>query len=188
MLNGLPDQISLDPDSATADGASDTRRCHDGTVAPGAAAIIPPRENAKSWRPGTTGAVARNDALRSCRYPGQALWRRLTGYHFRSKDDPRQTPRPGPMARDFDRRRTELQGWIAGLDRDTAVGRPVTGAVERSRPLKGNVRSDLELGNEAVLIYSSEPSASFSRTISTMRSAPRIGGRTLSTLPFAVVR
>ena len=55
MLPELLDQIPADPDiaSVTADGACDTRKCHDAIAARGAAAIIPPRKNAKPWKPDT---------------------------------------------------------------------------------------------------------------------------------------
>ena len=49
MLPELLDQIPPDHEiaSVTADGAFDTRKCHDASAARGAAAIIPPRKNAK---------------------------------------------------------------------------------------------------------------------------------------------
>ena len=49
MLPELLDQIPPDQEIATvtADGAFDTRKCHDAIAARGAAAIIPPRKNAK---------------------------------------------------------------------------------------------------------------------------------------------
>jgi len=49
MLPELLDQILRDQDlgSVTADGAYDTRKCHDAIAARKAHAIIPPRKNAK---------------------------------------------------------------------------------------------------------------------------------------------
>ena len=77
----LLEQIPPDQDIATvtADGAYDTRRCHNVIAARGAAAIIPPRKNAQLWKPTTAGAIARNEAVRACKYLGRALWRKLTG-------------------------------------------------------------------------------------------------------------
>jgi hypothetical protein len=45
----LPEQIPPKQEigSVTADGAFDTRMCHDAIAAPGAVAIIPTRNNAK---------------------------------------------------------------------------------------------------------------------------------------------
>ena len=55
MLPELLDQIPPDQEIATvtADGAFDTRKCHEAIAARGAAAIIPPRKNAKPWKPDT---------------------------------------------------------------------------------------------------------------------------------------
>lgn len=66
----LPDLINqIPPDeeigSVTADGAYDTRKCHDAIAARNAHAVIPPRKNAKLWKPDTPGARARNEAVRS---------------------------------------------------------------------------------------------------------------------------
>ena len=87
MLPELLAQIPADQDiaSVTADGACDTRKCHDAIADRGAAAIIPPRKNAKPWKTVTAGAVARNEALRASKYLGRALWRRWSGYHRQSR-------------------------------------------------------------------------------------------------------
>ena len=100
MLPELLSQIPPDQEivSVTADGACDTRKCHDAIHCPatvclqtvrgaerGAAAIIPLRKNAKPWKAVTAGAVARNEALRASKYLGRALWRRWRGYHRRSR-------------------------------------------------------------------------------------------------------
>jgi hypothetical protein len=87
MLPDLLNQIPPDQDlgSVTADGAHDTRKCHDAIAARNAHAVIPPRKNAKLWKPDTAGARARNEAVRSSKYLGRALWRNLTGYHRRSR-------------------------------------------------------------------------------------------------------
>ena len=66
----LPDLINqIPPDeeigSVTADGAYDTRKYHDAIAARNAHAVIPPRKNAKLWKPDTPGARARNEAVRS---------------------------------------------------------------------------------------------------------------------------
>ena len=87
MLPELLDQIPPDQEiaSVTADGAFDTRKCHDAIAARGAAAIIPPRKNAKPWKPDSPGAVARNEALRASKRFGRTIWRRWSGYHRRSR-------------------------------------------------------------------------------------------------------
>ena len=42
-------------------------------AARGAAAITPPRMNAKPWKPDTPGAIARNEALRASRRFGRTI-------------------------------------------------------------------------------------------------------------------
>ncbi len=87
MLPELLDQIPADVEigSETVDGAYDTRRCHDAVADRGANAVIPPRKNAKPWKPSTAGAIARNEALRASKYLGRAIWRKWSGYHRRSR-------------------------------------------------------------------------------------------------------
>jgi hypothetical protein len=67
MLPELLDQIPAEQEiaSVTADGAFDTRNCHDAIAARGAAAVIPPRKNAKPWKPDTAGASARTEIMRT---------------------------------------------------------------------------------------------------------------------------
>lgn len=69
MLPEFLDQISPDQviGSVTADGAYDTRKCHDAIAARGAHAVIPPRENAKQWKPTSAGAIARNESVNASR-------------------------------------------------------------------------------------------------------------------------
>jgi hypothetical protein len=90
MLPELLDQIPPDQEiaSVTADGAFDTRKCHDAIAARGAAAFghalepvavmpsLPPRKNAKPWKPDTPGAIARNEILRTSKRVGRTIWRR----------------------------------------------------------------------------------------------------------------
>ena len=76
ILPDLLDQISTYEHiaSVTADGAYDSRTCHEVIAARGAAAVIPPRKNAKPWKPTSPGAVARNEVLRASNYLGGAIW------------------------------------------------------------------------------------------------------------------
>jgi len=87
MLPELLEQFSADQGlgSVKEDGAYDTRKCHEAIAAHDACAIIPPRKNAKPWKPTSAGAIARNEAVRASQYLGRALWRQLTGYHHRSR-------------------------------------------------------------------------------------------------------
>ena len=113
MLPELLNQIRSDQEIATvtADGAYDTRKCHDAIADRGAAAVIPPRRNAKPWKTTTAGALARNEALRASKYLGRALWRRWSGYHRRSRVETKmhcvKLLGQRLMARDFDRQVAE---------------------------------------------------------------------------------
>jgi len=135
MLPDLLNQIEPDQEIATvtADGAYDTRRCHDAIADRGAAPIIPPRRNAKPWKPTTAGARARNEALRASTYLGRALWRRWSEYHRRSRVETKMNCVKGLgqrlMARDFDRQVAEVQVRAAVLNRFTALGIPITMAI-----------------------------------------------------------
>ena len=131
LLNQIPQDQEIG--SVTADGAYDTRRCHNAIADRGAAAVIPPRQNAQSWKPTTAGAIARNDALRASRYLGRALWRNWSGYHRRSRVETKmhcvKLLGQRLMARDFDRQVAEVQVRVAILNGYTALGIPVTKAV-----------------------------------------------------------
>ena len=115
MLPDLLSQIPPDQElgSVTADGAYDTRKCHDAIAARDAHAVIPPRKNAKMWKPDTPGARARNEAVRSSKYLGRALWRHLTGYHHRSRVETKmhcvKLLGQRLSARDFNRQVAEIQ-------------------------------------------------------------------------------
>ena len=132
MLPELLDRIPADVEigSVTADGAYDTRKCHDAVADRGAHAVIPPRRNAKPWKPSTAGAIARNEALRSSKYLGRAIWRKWSGYHRRSRAETKmhcvKLLGQSLMARDFDRQVAELHVRAAVLNGYTALGIPVT--------------------------------------------------------------
>jgi len=135
MLPELLDQIPPEQEigSVTADGAYDTRKCHDAIANQGANAVVPPRKNAKPWKPDTAGAIARNEALRASKYLGRALWRKWSGYHRRSRAETKmhcmKLLGQRLMARDPDRQVAELQLRVAVMNGFTALGIPVTEAV-----------------------------------------------------------
>ena len=131
----LPDLLGHIPSdeeigSVTADGAYDTRNCLNAIADRGAHAIIPPRRNAKPWKPTTAGAIARNEALRASKYLGRAIWRNWSGYHRRSRAKTKmhcmKLLGQRLMARDFDRQVAEVQVRIDIMNGYTAFGIPVT--------------------------------------------------------------
>ena len=82
----------------------------------------------------TAGAITRNDALRASKYLGRALWRNWSGYHRRSRVETKmhciKLLGQCLMAHNFDRQVAEVQVRIAILNCYTALGIPVTKAVE----------------------------------------------------------
>ena len=127
MLPELLDQIPPEQEiaSVTADGAFDTRKCHDAIAARGAAAIIPPRKNAKPWKPDTAGAIARNEILRTSKRVGRTIWRRWSGYHRRSRAETKmhcvKLLGQRLSAREFDRQVAEFHVRVAVLNGFTAL-------------------------------------------------------------------
>ena len=93
-------------------------------------AVVPPRKNAKPWKPTRTGEIARNDAVNAQRYLGRTLWRRWSGYHRRSRVESKmhciKLLSQSLMARDFERQVAEIQIRIAVLNRYTALSIPAT--------------------------------------------------------------
>jgi hypothetical protein len=87
ILPELPDQIpeSEDIGTVTAEGASDTRRCHTAIIERQTTAIIPIRKNGHPWKEDCPAARARDETLRATRHSGRAFWKRWTGYHARSR-------------------------------------------------------------------------------------------------------
>ena len=128
LLNQIPSKQDIG--SVTADGAYDTRKCHEAIAARDAHAVVPPRKNAKPWKPTSTGAISRNDAVNAQRYLGRTLWRHWSGYHRRSRVETKmhciKLLGQSLMARDFERQVAEIQIRIAVLNRYTALGIPVT--------------------------------------------------------------
>jgi hypothetical protein len=114
MLPDLLYQIPPDQeiDTVTGDGVYDTRKCHNAIAARNANTVIPPRKNAKQWKPDTSGARAQNEVVQSSKYLRRALWRQVTGYHRRSRVETKmhcvKLRGQRLSARDFDRQVAEI--------------------------------------------------------------------------------
>lgn len=83
LLAQIPEDEPLH--SVSADGAYDTKACHEAIASLQAAAIIPTRKNAKPWEDDMAGVQARNEILRATRRLGRSIWRKWSGYHRRSQ-------------------------------------------------------------------------------------------------------
>ncbi|MGF6528998.1 hypothetical protein ABID77_004311 [Variovorax sp. PvP013] len=116
--------------SVSADGAYDTKACHEAIAGRQAAAIIPTRKNAKPWAEIRAGARARNEILRATRELGRSIWKEWSVYHRRSLVETKmgsfQRLGERVMARDFERQVTELQVRVSILNRFTQLGTPET--------------------------------------------------------------
>ena len=74
LLNQIPPEHEIA--SVTADGACDTRKCHDAIAERGAAAVIPPRKNAKPWKADSgPGQLAATKPYGRRNTSGRVLWR-----------------------------------------------------------------------------------------------------------------
>lgn len=111
LLAQIPPEEPLH--SVSADGAYDTKACHEAIAGRQAAAITPTRRYAKPWADAKAGAQARNEILRAIRKLGRAIWKTWSGYHHRSLVETKmgcfQRLGERVMARDFYRQVTELQ-------------------------------------------------------------------------------
>lgn len=127
----LPDLLAQIPadqpiGTVTGDGAYDTRTCHTAIAGRGGTAIIPIRKNGRPWKEDGPAARARNETLRASRYFGRAFWKRLTGYHARSRIEAqmRRLKAFGERiaSRDPDRQAAEIHTRIALMNRFSALG------------------------------------------------------------------
>ncbi len=128
----LPDLLAQIPSeqtigTITGDGAYDTRTCHTAIAERGGTSVIPIRKNGRPWKEDGPAAQARNETLRATRYFGRAFWKRLAGYHARSRVEAqmRRLKSFGERiaSRDPDRQAAEIHTRVALLNRFSALGR-----------------------------------------------------------------
>jgi len=138
ILPCLLDHIPADETvaSVSGDGAYDTKGCHEAIAQRGAQAITPTRKNAKPRKDRSPGAQARNAILAATRRLGRKIWKKWSGYHWRSLVETKmrcfKLLSERLLARDFDRQVAELQVRAAILNWFTRLGTPKTVAVTMS--------------------------------------------------------
>jgi hypothetical protein len=76
LLNPLRRKVH----SVSADGAYDTKKCHEVLQSKGCKPLIPPRKNAGYWEEGHP----RNEAVDALKNDALAQWKNDSGYHNRS--------------------------------------------------------------------------------------------------------
>ncbi len=156
VLPDLLDQIPQDEDigTVTADGAYDTRRCHNAIIARGGTPIIPIRKNGRPWKDDCPAARARNETLRATRHYDRAFWKRWTGYHARSRAEAKMRGlKPFGeriAARDPDRQTAEIHIRVALMNRFNALDTAEIVRVPRPSRGKGKPRLRPPFCNNAV--------------------------------------
>ena len=128
FLDQLPGEERLV--SVCADGAYDTRNCHEAIAQKSAQAMIPPRNNARLWKEGTPGALTRHPLVHCVRTLRAKGWKRLSGYHRRSRIEAKmrcfKLLGERLSARDFDRQVAEVHLRAVILNRFTHLGTPLS--------------------------------------------------------------
>ena len=133
VLPDLLDQMVNDEAIAavSADGAYDTKECHQAIKARGAEAIIPPREGAVEWEPIEGEVHPRTAILRLCNEQGKAEWKKSSGYHLRSLAETAmfrfKCLFSGNLKnRRFDSQTTEAYCRTVAMNKMTFLGMPVS--------------------------------------------------------------
>jgi hypothetical protein len=125
VLPDLLDQIPQGEDIGTVT-AYDTRRCHSAIILRGGTAIIPIRKDGRRWEEDCPAVRVRNKTLRATRQYGRAFWKRLTGYHARSRAEAKMRCLKSfgerIAARDPDRQTAEIHIRVALINRFNALG------------------------------------------------------------------
>lgn len=89
-------------------------------------AIIPIRKNGRPWKEDCPASRVRNETLRATRHYGRAFWKRLTGYHARSRAEAKMRCLKSfgerIAARDPERQTAEIHIRVALINRFNAIG------------------------------------------------------------------
>ncbi len=136
VLSMLLKQIEGEIEQVSADGAYDTRTCHDAIRDRGAKAVIPPRKGAKIWVHGNTKGQRhqRDENLRQIRRRGRKRWKQDSRYHRRSLAETgmfrfKTTFGDRLSSRNFDNQATEMFVKCAALNRMINLCKPDSYAV-----------------------------------------------------------
>lgn len=118
-----------------ADGAYDTKACHQAIAKRQAQALIPPREGAVPWGKDPNGQLhPRDQLLQQIQQQGRKTWKQTSGYHRRSLAENaffRLKTLFGERLknRHFQAQCTEAYCRVATLNRMTAIGMPLSVSV-----------------------------------------------------------
>ena len=137
VLPELLAQVEGDIAQVSADGAYDSRACHDLLLERKASAAIPPRANAAVWEPLPDGRVhPRSAALEVIQRDGLKAWKQQIGYHRRSLAETAMGRIKGMFgerlqARSWEGQVNECYLRVAAMNRMTGLGMPRSEAVHR---------------------------------------------------------
>ncbi|MBV7437054.1 IS5 family transposase [Aeromonas sp. sif2416] len=109
-----------------ADGAYDTKDCHERIKRKGATACIPPRQNAGLWEEGHL----RNEAVQVMRKEGLAHRKKQSGYHWRSLAETamyrfKQLMTGKISLRNYNRQVGEIMAYVCAMNKLNTLGLPV---------------------------------------------------------------
>ena len=109
-----------------ADGAYDTKSCHELIKRKGAKACIPPRNNAGLWEEGHP----RNEAVLVMRKEGLTHWKQQSGYHRRSLAETamyrfKQLMTGKISLRNYNGQVGEIMAYVCAMNKLNALGLPV---------------------------------------------------------------
>lgn len=127
LLNPLRRKIS----QVSADGAYDTKACHQVLKKKGIKPTIPPRSNAGFWEDGHP----RNEAVRALKSGHLEEWKREAGYHQRSLSETgmyryKKLLSPQLALRDYDAQVGEIWANVKAMNKVIRLGMPVSYRVE----------------------------------------------------------
>ncbi|NCP65022.1 MAG: transposase [Paraglaciecola sp.] len=121
-------------DQVSADGAYDTRACHQVIMKKKAMATIPPRKNAGYWEDGHI----RNEAVKALKAFTLAQWKKDVGYHQRSLSETamyRYKTLIGNRLnfRCHDAQVAEMLVGVKALNKMLSLGMPVRREIEKTK-------------------------------------------------------
>ena len=122
LLNPLRRKIH----QVSADGAYDTRACHQLLIKKGSTASIPPRRNARYWE----GGHPRNAAVTALKSDQLAEWKIAYGYHQRSLSETamsryKQLISPTLSLRKYNGQVGEILAGVKGINKVIRLGMPI---------------------------------------------------------------
>ena len=122
LLNPLRRKIA----QVSADGAYDTKACHELLRHKGCKATIPPRSNAGYWEDGHP----RNDAVKALKNNQLAQWKKDNDYHQRSLSETamyryKQLISPKLSLRDYNAQVGEALAGVKAMNKVLGLGMPV---------------------------------------------------------------